>query len=175
MRRLRRATTTRQSCGCAAERAPRQRLGGHERQREERREADEPRRHQSSSCCARNVERGSAVSYVIHSERELVDGCERLQAADGDAPERGLAPQHLAPPHHEEQADADAADDVEERHADDRADADGLVGRAHARVAPGEGLGDLDEVRNFGQPVAGDDEPQPVAALLQASRTCVRR
>ena len=37
-------------------------------------------------------------------------------------------------------------------------------------VAARERFGDLDEVRDLGQPIAGDDQPQPVASFVQRRR-----
>ena len=86
-----------------------------------------------------------------------------------------MAPQHPAAPQHHEQADADAADAVEEGQRDDRPDADGLVGRAHARVAPAEGFRNLDEGRDLRQPVARHDKAQAIAALVQRRRATLVR
>src|SRR5437867_3705005 len=114
--------------------ATRQRLRSHERQAEEHREADEARAEQRE--LLREEGRAGDRGVVRHpDERELVQRRERLQPADRDAPCRRVLPQHVALPHHEEHADADAADHVEEREPDRRADADDVVRRPHARVA----------------------------------------
>ena len=106
----------------------RQRLGRHERQREERREADEA--GDDERRLLREEGRARDRRVVGHPvERELVDQVQRLEHADRHAPDRGVPPQHPALPHHEEQPDADAADHVEQHQADHRADADGVVGR----------------------------------------------
>ena len=57
-----------------------------------------------------------------------------------------------------------------QRHAHGPADADRLVRGSHARVAAGERLRDLDEVRDLGQAIAGDDEAQPVASFAERRR-----
>ena len=80
------------------------------------------------------------------------------------------------PPHdplltqHEEQADANAAEDIEERHPDDRADTDRLVRRPHALVATTERLRNLQEVGHLGQAIAGHDQPQTIAALIERGK-----
>ncbi len=103
-------------------------------------------------------------------QRPLVEGRECLHRADHQAPDGRLAPQDVAAPEHEEEADADAADDVEQHHADERADADRLVGRSHGVVAAGERFGNLDEVGDFRQPVARDHEPESIPALAEEGR-----
>ena len=45
-----------------------------------------------------------------------------------------------------------------------------LVGRAHALVAAGERLGDLHEACDFGQPVAGQHQPEAIPALAEDRR-----
>ena len=119
-----------------SEGAARQRLGRHERQREEHGEADEPRDHQRD--LLRDERRPRHRRVVRHPhQRPVVDRRERLEQHDDDAPENRPAPDHPALPQHQEQADADAADHVEQRQSDDRADADRLVGRSHARRSAG--------------------------------------
>ena len=146
-----------------SEGAARQRLGRHERQCEERREADQA--GDDERRLLRQERRARQRRVVGHPlERQLVDHGQRLHDADGDAPRGGLPPQQPPRPEHEEQPDADAAHDVEQHHADRRAHADGVVGRSHVGVAAGKGLGDAHEVRDFRQPVARHHQAQPVAA-----------
>ena len=109
-----------------SERTPCERLRRHERQRHERREADERRHERRHLTGDEGPPRHGRVVGHPH-QRPLVEGRQGLQRADDGAPDRGLSPQHVAAAQHEEEADADAADHVEEHHADDRADADGFV------------------------------------------------
>ena len=139
--------------------------------------AEKPRSVASERCRLPREKRAARHGGVVGhpDQRQLVDRRQRLQRANRESPDRRLPPQHVPPPQHEEQADADAADDIEQHHADDRTDADGFVRRAHAVVAPRERLGNPDEVRDFRQPIAGDDQAQPVAPLAERRLSSARR
>ena len=152
-----------------AERAARQRFGRHERQRHERRE---PHQRGGERCNLPGDERRARDRRVVGHphQRPLVEGRQCLQRADDAAPDRRLPPQHVAAAQHEEEADADAADHIEEHHADERADADGFVGRPHAVVAACERLWNLHEVGDFGEPIARDHEPEAIAAVAEDRR-----
>ena len=58
---------------------------------------------------------------------------------------------------------------------DGRSDADRFVRRTHVLVAPAERLRDLDVVADAGQPIAGDDQLQPVAPFLERRRRTLVR
>ena len=146
------------------ESAPRQALGGHERQREdagERQERGDLRRH----LLDREAGLGQRGVVAHPQQRPLIESGQKLRKGDRRAPDERHAPQHPPLAEQHEQPDADAADPVEQEHREAAADGDALVGRAHLLVAAVEGLGYLQQMGQLGQPVAADDQAQAEAAL----------
>ena len=99
---------------------------------------------------------------VPHPEqRPLVESGQELRNGHAGAPGERRPPQHPALPQQHEQADADAADAVEEDGQEAAADRDALVGGAHLLEAAVERLRHLEHVCQLGQAVAAHDETEP--------------
>ena len=119
------------------------------------------------TCCPQNTHSDCAVSKLNHACGALAEDRQRVQTRDDDAGDEGLAPDQRTLAQQPQRAKYATADPVQQPGTEACDPRDGIVGRAHFREAALERLGDVDEVHQAGEFVAGHAQAHPKPAITE--------